>query len=134
MLNNSTWLATACSGLLGLVVLTAAQLVIPQAIWWTFAVSIILMLVIWKFAARSYLGRVWNTNMTADEIKTAKPFAFVWLALYFLGATGFVVLVVLSGYYQYPIPSGILITLIAAWFIKTEIWALCLVRATTTTH
>jgi hypothetical protein len=134
MSNNTTWLATAFSGLLGLTLLTAAQSVVPQAIWWTCAVAIVLMLAVWKFATRRHLGRVWNTSMTADEIQTAKPFAFLWLASYFLVATGIIVLVVLSGYYRYPIPSGILITFFAAWFIKTEIWAICLVRASTTTR
>lgn len=132
MANNTTWLATACFGLLGLALLTAVQSIVPQATWWTCAFAIVLMLAIWKFAARRYLERVWNTDMTPDEIQTAKPLAYLWLATYFLGAIGFMVLVVASGYYQYSIAPGIFITFIAAWHIKTEIWAICLVRMQTT--
>jgi hypothetical protein len=92
------------------------------------------MLAVWKFVARRHLERVWNTNIKADEIQTANPFAKLWLATYFLGAIGFILLVVAGGYYQFQIPPGTFITLIAAWFIKTEIWAICLVRATTATR
>lgn len=134
MSNNTTWLANACSGLLGLVVLAAVQSIVPGATWWTCVIAIVLMLAVWKFAARRHLESVWNTNTTAEEIQTAKPFAYLWLATYFLGAVGFSVLMVAGGYYRYSFPSGILITLIAAWYVKTEIWAICLVRARTTTR
>lgn len=134
MSNNTKWLAAACVGLLALAVLTAIQSFVTKATWWTCVVSIVLTLAVWKFAARRHLESVWNTNMKDDQIPTAKPFAFLWLATKLLGVAGFMVLVVAVGFYQYRIPSGILVTLTAAWFITTEIWAICLVHATATTR
>src|SRR5437879_1866902 len=110
MFTNTIWLLTAIVALLALGVVGAAESQIPATAGWISVASLLSLFVLWKYFARRYLGRHWNSEWTGEELLTAKPTAaYLWLGAYFFLGFGFVALMIANLYYQFAIPFGVVL-------------------------
>ncbi len=113
---------------IALSVLAIQEAEMTDTVWCSVLLSALIMLALWKYRVRMWIGRQWNPQIPQDEFNSARPLAYWWLGMYFFLVGGFLVAMATSQYYGFKIPSAAILGFFSLWWIKYELWLLLLCR------
>jgi hypothetical protein len=125
---KTIWLIVPIALILASSVLVSQEAKLTATVWWGCMLPTLYVLALWKYRVRIWIGNNSNSNMSQDELNTARPLAFWWLGLYFFLGGGFILAVFSSQVYDFKIPNAAIFGFFSLWWIKIELWGLLVCR------
>ena len=125
---KTIWFAVPIASILALSVLAFQEAKLTDTEWWGCVLPALLVLALWKYRVRIWIGNNSNPNMSQDEFNTLRPVAYWWLGWYFFLVGGFFVAIITSQFYDLKIPNATFLGFLSLWWTKIELWGLLVCR------
>ena len=125
---KTIWFAVPIASILALSVLAFQEAKLTDTVWWGCMLPALIVLALWKYRVRIWIGNNSNPNMSQDEFNTLRPVAYWWLGWYFFLVGGFFVAIITSQFYDLKIPNAAFLGFLSLWWTKIELWGLLVCR------